>query len=323
MMSKFNVLSLFDGMSCGQLALRRAGIKYDNYFASEVDKDAITITQKRFPDTIQLGDVTQVKSVDLPKIRLLLGGSPCVGFSTSGKGLNFEDPQSKLFFEFVRLLDECKPRYFLLENVKMKKEWENKISEYLKKRPIRINSALVSAQNRERLYWTNIPNVKVPKDKGIYLQDVLEDVAESSYNALPIEGEIARRLHIPDNKKQILLNINDSNTGMSGRVLSNLSKKSHALTASGSNWIKYGYIIFDGDNKPTTLMWRKLTVTEWEHLQTAPVGYTNGLSVGNRCKLIGNGWTVSVISHILRKIKNSPIPKRRHDLGLFPFSENI
>jgi len=320
-MPKFNVLSLFDGMSCGQLALHRAGIKYDNYFASEVDKDAITITQKRFPDTIQLGDVTQVKGADLPKIRLLLGGSPCVGFSTSGKGLNFEDPQSKLFFEFVRLLDECKPRYFLLENVKMKKEWENKISEYLKKRPIRINSALVSAQNRERLYWTNIPNVKVPKDKGIYLQDVLEDVAESSYNTLPIEGEIARRLHIPDNKKQILLNINDSNTGMSGRVLSNLSKKSHALTASGSNWIKYGYIIFDDNNKPLTLMWRKLTVTEWEHLQTVPVGFTNGLSVGNRCKLIGNGWTVSVISHILRKIKNSPIPKRRYDLGLFPFSE--
>ena len=120
MKQEFNILSLFDGMSCGQLALRRAGIKYDNYYASEVDKDAITITQKRFTNTIQLGDVTKVKGVDLPKIKLLLGGSPCVGFSTSGKGLNFEDPQSKLFFEFVRLLDECKPKYFLLENVKMK-----------------------------------------------------------------------------------------------------------------------------------------------------------------------------------------------------------
>ena len=318
MKQEFNILSLFDGMSCGQLALRRAGIKYDNYYASEVDKDAITITQKRFTNTIQLGDVTKVKGVDLPKIKLLLGGSPCVGFSTSGKGLNFEDPQSKLFFEFVRLLDECKPKYFLLENVKMKKEWENKISEYLRTRPIRINSALVSAQNRERLYWTNIPNVKKPIDRCIYLQDVLEDIDDSFYNAVPIDGEIARRLHIPDSKKQILLNINNSNTGMSGRVLSNLSKKSHALTASGSNWIKYGYIVFDKDNEPTTLMWRRLTVTEWERLQTVPVGYTGGLQVGNRCKLIGNGWTIDVISYILRKIKNGPIPKRRRDLGLFP-----
>ena len=117
-----NVLSLFDGMSCGQIALNRAGISYDKYYASEIDKHAIKVTQHNYPDTIQIGDVTKVKGTDLPKIDLLIGGSPCQGFSFAGKQLNFDDPRSKLFFEFVRLLKECKPKYFLLENVKMKKE---------------------------------------------------------------------------------------------------------------------------------------------------------------------------------------------------------
>lgn len=317
----FNVLSLFDGISCGQLALYRAGIKYDNYYASEIDKDAITITQKHFPNTIQLDDICEVKAMQLPKIDLLLGGSPCQGFSTSGKGLNFEDPRSKLFFEFTRLLDECKPRYFLLENVSMKKEWKDTISDYLGVYPIKINSSLMSAQNRVRFYWTNIRNIAQPKDKNINLQDILEDDADMFYNSVPIQGVIKERLHIPNEHKAILLNINESNTGMSGRVLSNLSKKSHALTASGSNWIKYGYIIFDENNEPKTLMWRRLTVTEWELLQTVPVGYTTGFSDGHRCRMIGNGWTVDIISHILKKIKNNPIPKKRCELGLFPISE--
>jgi DNA-cytosine methyltransferase len=116
-----NVLSLFDGISCGQVALNRAGIHYDNYFACEVDKYAIQVTQKNYPNTIQLGDVTKVTADDLPQIEILIGGSPCQGFSFAGKQLNFDDPRSKLFFEYVRLLKECKPKYFLLENVKMKK----------------------------------------------------------------------------------------------------------------------------------------------------------------------------------------------------------
>ena len=147
-----NVLSLFDGMSCGQIALNRANIPYDNYYASEIDKHAIKVTQHNYPETIQLGDVTEIKSSDLPQIGLLIGGSPCQGFSFAGKQLNFEDPRSKLFFEFVRLLKECKPKFFLLENVKMKKEYQNVISEHLGVEPIEINSALVSAQNRKRLY---------------------------------------------------------------------------------------------------------------------------------------------------------------------------
>jgi len=169
-----SVLSLFDGMSCGQIALNRVGIEYDNYFASEIDKHAIKVTQTNYPNTIQLGDVTKVKGSDLPKIDLLIGGSPCQGFSFAGKGLNFEDPRSKLFFEFVRLKNETQPKYFLLENVVMKKEHEKVISEFLGVEPILINSNLVSAQNRKRLYWTNIPGIKQPTDKCITWGDVRE-----------------------------------------------------------------------------------------------------------------------------------------------------
>ena len=189
-----NVLSLFDGMSCGQLALKKAGIKVNQYFASEIDKHAIKVTQSNFPDTIQLGDVTEINAKDLPKIDLLIGGSPCQGFSFAGKQLAFDDERSKLFFEFIRLKDELNPTYFFLENVKMKKEYETVISQFLKIGPVTINSALVSAQNRVRLYWTNI-NLKTfglfndlkcgvpqPKDKGILLKDILEnDVPEKYY----------------------------------------------------------------------------------------------------------------------------------------------
>ena len=171
-----NVLSLFDGLSCGQLALNRAGIKYDKYFASEVDKHAIKVTQHNHPNTIQLGDVTQIKGQDLPQIDLLIGGSPCQGFSFAGRQLNFDDPRSKLFFEFVRLKEELNPKYFLLENVVMKQEFQDVITEYIGVKPIKINSNLVSAQTRERLYWTNIPNVDQPEDLGITLEDILEDI---------------------------------------------------------------------------------------------------------------------------------------------------
>jgi predicted phage terminase large subunit-like protein len=169
-----NVLSLFDGMSCGQIALKKAGITVDNYYASEIDKYAIQIAKKNFPDMIHIGDVTKVIGSELPKIDLLIGGSPCQGFSFAGKQLNFDDPRSALFFEFVRLLKECKPKYFLLENVRMKQEFQDVISEHLGVQPIKINSSLVSAQNRVRLYWTNIPNVVQPDDKEIVLKDILE-----------------------------------------------------------------------------------------------------------------------------------------------------
>jgi len=171
-----NVLSLFDGMSCGQIALNKLGIKYDKYFACEIDKYAMQVTQHNFPDTIQLGDVQFVtkETFGTHKIDLVIGGSPCQGFSFAGKQLNFEDPRSALFFEYVRLVKELKPKYFLLENVKMKKESQDIISKYMGVEPIEINSSLVSAQTRKRLYWTNIPNVSQPEDKGVVLRDIIE-----------------------------------------------------------------------------------------------------------------------------------------------------
>jgi DNA (cytosine-5)-methyltransferase 3A len=172
------VLSLFDGISCGQESLRKAGISTRIYLASEIEKYPKQITRKNHPLTVQLGDVTKVVADDLPHVNLLMGGSPCQGFSFAGKELNFNDPRSALFFEFVRLLRECKPDYFLLENVLMKKEYQNVISEHLGVKPVMINSSLVSAQNRKRLYWTNIPKVRQPEDKGILLKDILEESPE-------------------------------------------------------------------------------------------------------------------------------------------------
>lgn len=185
------VLSLFDGMSCGQIALREAGIKVDQYFASEIDRHAISQTQLNFPDTIQLGDVKTVSGYDLPKIDLVLGGSPCQGFSLAGKQLNFDDPRSKLFFEFVRVLNEVRqvnPSVkFLFENVRMRKDYEAIISEHLGVQPVRINSSLVSAQNRLRLYWSNIrvkdgyTDIPQPDDRGIFLKDILIDDIDERY----------------------------------------------------------------------------------------------------------------------------------------------
>jgi len=171
------VLSLFDGISAGQVALNKAGINVETYYACEIDPYAIKITQQNFPNTIQLGDVSKISSADITgSIDLLIGGSPCQAFSNAGNKLGFDDPRGKLFFEYVRLLKELQPKYFLLENVKMKPEHEAVITEYLGVDPVEINSALVSAQNRKRLYWTNIP-FEVPKDKGIVLKDVLETKA--------------------------------------------------------------------------------------------------------------------------------------------------
>jgi site-specific DNA-cytosine methylase len=195
------VLSLFDGMSCGQIAFERAGIRVEKYYASEIDKYAIQITQKNYPNTIQLGSITEWKSWNIEMPDMIIGGSPCQGFSFAGKQLNFEDERSKLFFTFVEILKHYKPKYFLLENVIMKAEYNDVISSILgdiypecvsqgelfrtgRLEPIEINSALVSAQNRRRLYWTNIPGITQPKDKGILLKDIIENATtekEKSY----------------------------------------------------------------------------------------------------------------------------------------------
>lgn len=176
MESIINILSLFDGISGAKVALNRLGINTKFcYFASEIDKYAIKISRKNHPDIFQLGNINDIRVIDLPQIDLLIGGSPCQGFSFAGKQLNFKDKRSKLFFEYVRLLKECTPKYFLLENVRMKKEYQDVISDLLGVKPIIINSALVSAQNRVRLYWTNIKVVDQPQDKGELLKDIIVD----------------------------------------------------------------------------------------------------------------------------------------------------
>ncbi|WP_339634630.1 DNA (cytosine-5-)-methyltransferase, partial [uncultured Maribacter sp.] len=181
------VLSLFDGMSCGQIALDQLGIPVETYYASEIDKYAIQVTQANYPNTVQVGDVTNLDPKDFADVDLIMGGSPCQGFSFAGKQLAFDDPRSALFFEFIRLLKDIKPKYFLLENVRMKKEFLDIISQEVSKcypeitfgiSPLLINSSLVSAQSRQRYYWTNIPNIQQPKDRRIVLRDILENDAE-------------------------------------------------------------------------------------------------------------------------------------------------
>lgn len=307
------VLSLFDGMSCGQLALRKLGIKVKQYFASEIDNHAIKVTQHNFPNTIQLGDVTKVKGSDLPKIDLLIGGSPCQGFSFAGKQLNFEDPRSKLFFEFVRLLKECKPKYFLLENVKMKKEYQDVISERLGVEPIEINSALLSAQNRVRLYWTNMAGVKQPTDKGILLKDIIEigePIKDKSQTILATLYKENAKSMIKRNKAGLLVKMSSENPRIKGLSITDRGIRPHRNDKRKSGISEIGTIHYP-DTKSYTITanhapkvlteiigWRKLTPKECERLQTVPDNYTDCVSTTQRYKMLGNGWTVDVIAYI-------------------------
>ena len=240
------VLSLFDGMSCGQLALNRLGIKVDTYYASEIDKYAMQVTQANFPKTIQVGDVCNLDPNDFKDVDLMLAGSPCQGFSFAGKQLAFDDPRSALFFEFIRLLKEIKPKYFLLENVKMKKEYLQVISEQVSAcypeipfgiEPIFINSSLVSAQSRQRYYWTNIPNITQPEERGIVLGDILEDqVGSEHYVGSNLQENYQGGNQLNPNYKSQANTIHDAN------------KKSGTICA-GTHGYANGYV---GDkHKPT------------------------------------------------------------------------
>lgn len=301
------VLSLFDGISCGQLALQRAGIKVDKYLASEVDKYAIKITQKNFPNTEQLGDVKNVWAKNLPKIDLLIGGSPCQDLSIAKvgrKGLDGE--RSGLFWHYVRLLRTCKPKYFLLENVaSMSKDNKRKITEVLGVEPIMINSALVSAQQRKRLYWTNIPNITQPEDKGLVLADVLENglpyeekakALTASYNGAIIKNSLERK-----QRTMVFNPIQLVGEGQAQRIY-DVKGKSFCLSANGGGGgAKTGLYKIDLPDGQYTV--RKLTPVECERLQTLPDNYTEGISATQRYKCIGNGWTVDVIAHIFEFIK--------------------
>ena len=384
-----NVLSLFDGMSCGMLALDRLGIKVDKYYASEIDKYAMQVSAANYPEIIQVGDVCDLKSKDFKDIDLILAGSPCQGFSLAGKQLAFDDPRSALFFEFIRLLKEIKPKYFLLENVRMKKEFLQIISEQVSAcypeitfgiDPIFINSSLVSAQSRPRYYWTNIPGIEQPEERGIVLKDILEpDAEEPMYsNIYGGFGEKKPREHYG---KSVTIRANSGGGSIPNIKLKDLSKyylsekaiaymnrsspkwsngktrkdiyikredqKGDCLTANMHKGVPYGIVEIKAgafrarsldkngkrvawkDVKPKQVLetrkdeksnsitsvqkdnvltkdevyWRKLTPIECERLQTVPDNYTNHVSNTQRYKMLGNGWTIEVIAHILKNME--------------------
>lgn len=302
---ELNVLSLFDGMACGRIALERAGLKVKNYIASEIDKYAITIAKKNYPDIKHIGDVSKVSiyynaETDTTtisyecgffrikgKIDIIIGGSPCQGFSNAGAGLNFTDPRSALFFEYVRLFNQCREfndnLIYLLENVCMKKEWAEVISKFLSVMPIQIDSALVSAQTRNRLYWTNIPNVKQPKDMGIYWCDVFEENGTALYYT---EKSFNWLFKDPKRKAKY------KEYGRFDKVKMQMLEKSHHK--GYSNQRCFGII----DNKGT----RYITPIECERLQNVPDNYTQGVSNSQRYMMLGNGWNVNTITHIFNSI---------------------
>jgi len=332
------VLSCFDGMSCGQIALNRANIKYSQYFASEIDKHAIQVTQHNYPNTIQLGDVTKVSGYDLPKIDLFFGGSPCQGFSLAGKMLNFDDPRSKLFFEYVRILNELREKNpsikFLLENVRMKKWCQDVISRYLGVEPIMINSNLVSAQNRERYYWTNIDFNTNIKDKGLVLRDILEKEVDEKYY---LSDKMMKFLtdHTDKHKKAgngfqfkpkngtEKANTIRANAAFSATDNGILEKKVRQLNTCKESGGKQPYQqnrIYDIDSLSPAVgeRIRKLTPIECERLQTVPDNYTNFASDSQRYKMLGNGWTVDVIAIIFQGLANKKENiSRRVSLSLF------
>ena len=338
-----NVLSLFDGISCGRVALERVGIPVGKYYASEIDKDAIAVSEHNYPDIVHIGDVREIKASDLPKIDLIIGGSPCQDLSRAnyeGKGL--EGKKSSLFWEFVRLWKETKATYFLLENVgSMSEDDMLIISEALDVRPIRIDSALVSAQGRDRYYWTNIPGtgtdlfggspIEQPEDKGIKLQDILEDGFAISEKARCLLVSDSRPLRTPEKMlhryfntgfttlifkdKELALQVREAtkkgfveiNEGQGVDLSFPTSKtrrgramrdKVHTITRT-----KNEYFIFQNGDL------RYLTQTELERAQTLPEGYTKILSRDKAAACIGNGWTVDVIAHLFK--------------GLNPLDENV
>lgn len=296
------VLSLFDGICCGHLALERAGIKIDSYDAYEIEKNAIKATEANFPDVVQHGDVTIEDFTKYKgKIDLLIGGSPCTNLSMAGNGQGLKGSQSKLFYEYARAIKEAQPKYFLLENVIMKKEWEDIITNILGVEPIEINSSLVSAQNRRRLYWTNIPNVTLPEDKNITLEDILEDIKFSNPAAIRSRRLnkatiVGRRLdkngHRKDTDKTIpitqCLEVRATNT----------DKSNCLTTVDKDNVLTTLPIGRHPDAFKNNLPFRYYTTKEMCRLQTVPDDFLNMIPDSAARKALGNGWTVDVIAHI-------------------------
>ena len=397
-----NVLNLFGGMEVGRLAMDRANISVDNYFSAEIDPYAIKIANKNHPDIIQLGDVTHPTTLDKIvhnniSIDLLMGGSPCQGFSFAGEQLAFDDPRSKLFFEFIRIMNELKPKYVLLENVRMKKQFEDVITEHMGFPPQLLNSSKVSAQNRWRNYWFGMlingkyEQIIIPpmEDKGLVLKDILQ--TDHDEPPVPINERNARHHKNPNQKALCTTATMYKGAGNNGMTLVDRlmpvgeaeeyahynyratkevyhmdGKAPTLLTMQGGNREpkvatyspKGGRIVNrridtngvrkdyqmdlplepqvevrsdDKTNCLTTVQkdnvvvegmtWRKLTPVECERLQTLPDNYTEGVSKTQRYKMIGNGWTVDVIAHILGEML---LPKKiksiNYEKGYFVYA---
>lgn len=285
-----DVVSMFDGISCGRVALERAGIPVERYVAYEIEPNAIKISRKNYPQIEHCGDVTTADFTQYRGFDLLIGGSPCQSLSiVQSKTRQHLDGKSKLFFEFVRALEEIKPRYFLFENVaSMNEESKGVISELLGCEPIFIDSKLFSAQQRPRYYWTNIPfETILPPECPVFLKDIMQsDVPEKYFYNHPLADV--------DMKKQVCATMIHKNHEIHKRVF-NPDFKCHTLTTCG------------GGNTQKKVMdhgrARKLTPLEYERLQTLPDGYTEGVSDGARYTAIGNGWTVDVIAYIFTGLK--------------------
>ena len=304
------ILSLFDGVSCGRVALERAEIKVTEYWASEIEEKPKEISHKNYPDIIQLGDITQITKNNLHnyenwKVDLIMGGSPCQSFSNAGNRQGFNG-KSGLFYEFARLVNELKPKYFILENVKMKQEWQDVISQELGVKPIEINSSLVSGQNRKRLFWVGKLNngvyeqveIPQPEDKEIYLEDILEEQVDEKYYLTESQIKTINR-NFGSKGKTINLDGNSlvEKITYPSRINQKFGKiKSPTLVAAmGMGGGNVPVIVKDGKI-------RKFTEKECERLQTLPDDYTSGVSSTSRYKAIGNGWTVDVITHILKHL---------------------
>ena len=294
-----NVLSLFDGISCGQIALERAGVKVDKYYASEIEEFAISITQKNYPDTVQIGDVFNIDYSKLDKIDLLIGGSPCTYWSNArakgtGRELTPDGIGGQLFMQYVKALKITKPKYFLYENNNsMSKDIKKFITKELGVEPILINSSLVSGQIRRRLYWTNIPNIQEPEDKGIKLIDVLEKYVDDKY-------------YLSEKMKRYAMSSGTKNFYVKPEI--NLEKARPLTTAPNKRAGTTTYITDDFVNGGSTERMRRLTPIEYERLQTLPDNYTyltgHKFEDSKRYKAIGNGWTIDVIAHIFKNILN-------------------
>lgn len=300
------VLSLFDGKSGGQITLKELGIEIDVYCASEIDEHAIKVTQRNFPNTIQLGDVTKVKyengiiysengEFDVGNIDLVIGGSPCQGFSVNGKKLNFDDPRSKLLFEFIRIKNEVNPKNYLLENVAtMREDVKILIDEYIGETGMLINSNTFSAQNRKRYYWTNIDVDNELQVSNVVINDILEKNVTFTYMK---EDKINKQYINPSETDEVItLNPkmhNGKQTYQQDRIY-DCKGKMVALTATLGNRF---YIKDNNDNI------RKLTIREQARLQTVPEWYDFSILSDNQAsKVIGNGWTIDVIKHILKEL---------------------